>query len=84
MLNFRNLQGLARDKVGLSMKAHRVLKPGGMIVGVFLNVLSYCGSIAHLAVPLRGEYDYYRSAYVTWRNELRKHGFCLLHEEGLC
>jgi hypothetical protein len=33
---------------------------------------------------LRGVCDYYRSAYVTFRNELRKHGFCLLHEEGLC
>jgi ubiquinone/menaquinone biosynthesis C-methylase UbiE len=65
-------------------EAHRVLRPGGMIVGVFLNVLSYRGFIAHLTAPLRGVYDYYRSAYVPFRNQLRKHGFCLMHEEGLC
>lgn len=65
-------------------EAHRVLRPGGMIVGTFFNLLSYRGFIAHTTAPLRGTYDYYRSSYAAWRRTLRKHGLVFLHEEGLC
>jgi SAM-dependent methyltransferase len=65
-------------------EARRVLRPGGIIVGSFYNLLSYRGFIAHTTASLRGVYDYYRFFYPAWRRMLRKRGFVFLHEEGLC
>jgi SAM-dependent methyltransferase len=65
-------------------EARRVLRPGGIIVGSFYNLLSYRGLIAHVTAPFRGVPDYFRFFYPAWRRELRTHGFTFLHEEGLC
>jgi SAM-dependent methyltransferase len=65
-------------------EACRVLRPGGMIVGTFLNLLSYRGLIAHFTAPFRGGADYFKFLYPVWRRKLRTRGFTFVHEEGFC
>jgi SAM-dependent methyltransferase len=63
-------------------EASRTVKPNGLIVGVFNNKLSWRGYIHHLLA--RNRYDYYSTAYYRWRRELRRAGFQMRREEGLC
>jgi SAM-dependent methyltransferase len=65
-------------------EACRVLKPGGILVGRFHNLLSGRGVFHHTTAALRRKQDDYRRLYPTWRALLRKKGFRFLHEEGLC
>lgn len=65
-------------------EACRVLKPGGLLVGSFHNLLSARGVFHHTTARLRGKQDDYRTCYLLWRGMLRKKGFRFLHEEGLC
>ena len=65
-------------------EAHRVLKPGGIVVGTFWNLSSPRGYLLHLNARYRGTADYYRIAYGGWRKKLLRRGFQLLHEEGYC
>jgi SAM-dependent methyltransferase len=61
-------------------EAFRVLREGGLIVGVFYNRLSLRG----LFVRATGNREYYKHAYPLWRRNLSKHGFHISYEEGCC
>lgn len=65
-------------------EAFRVLPSGGLVVGVFWNLLSFRGSIVHSTALLRNSFDYYKFSYLTWRREFRKRGFNVVYEEGFC
>jgi SAM-dependent methyltransferase len=65
-------------------EAARVLKPGGVVVGTYWNLLSLRGFGLHLKGVLTGGDDYYKSTYVGWRRKLRDRGFRIRHEEGYC
>lgn len=62
-------------------EAARVLRPGGLYVGTFLNRRSYRG-LKHLFAS--SEHDYYAHSYPLWRADMRTRGFTFLHEEGYC
>jgi SAM-dependent methyltransferase len=65
-------------------ESRRVLTDGGLIVGVFFNLISWRGLLAHLATAVRKSYDFYDLAYPSWRKEFCKHGFRFVYEKGLC
>lgn len=66
------------------LEAWRVLRPGGVIVGVFFNGWSVRGLAGRLKAAFLGGYRYYRLAYLPWRSRLRAQGFDFGHEEGYC
>lgn len=65
-------------------EAYRILKPNGLIVGVFTNKLSGRGYFRHLASMIQNSFDYYSTTYYWWRREARRVGFHVLLEQGLC
>ncbi len=65
-------------------ESRRVLTEGGLIVGVFFNLVSWRGLLAHLTAPMRRSYDYFGLSYAAWRKKLRSNGFAVVHERGLC
>ncbi|MCX5908710.1 MAG: class I SAM-dependent methyltransferase [Deltaproteobacteria bacterium] len=65
-------------------EAFRVLYPGGLVVGVFLNKLSIRGYFYHLVSSLWGRNDYYKHAYPSWRKKFCTQGFKMIAEEGIC
>ncbi|MFQ5612555.1 MAG: class I SAM-dependent methyltransferase [Anaerolineae bacterium] len=65
-------------------EARRVLKDGGLVVGVFENRLSLRGYFRHLVAATRGRFDYYKTAYPAWRREFRRRSFNMIYEEGIC
>jgi len=65
-------------------EAFRVLQTNGILVGVFLNLLSLRGLWAHTKARLGHSYDYYKLVYPRWRKELQKEGFRVVYEEGYC
>ncbi len=65
-------------------EAFRVLQKGGLIVGVFLNRLSWRGLLLHSIASLTGSYDWYESSYPARRKKFCQKGFTLLHEKGFC
>lgn len=62
----------------------RVLCSGGLMVGVFLNLLSYSGAIAHFTASLRRTYDYYDTPYALFKRRMERKGFTFLHQNGMC
>lgn len=65
-------------------EASRVLQNNGMLVGVFMNLLSFRGLFAHMRSSFKGEYDYYKLSYPSWRNQLFCSGYSMRYEEGFC
>ena len=65
-------------------EAFRVLRRGGLVVGVFENKLSFRGYVHHLASSIRGGFDWYKVAYPSWRSKFCKQGFRMIYEEGIC
>jgi len=65
-------------------EAFRVLHNGGLVVGVFWNLVSFRGFLAHTTSSFRGSFDYYRFSYPSWRRCLLRRGFSILSEEGYC
>jgi SAM-dependent methyltransferase len=67
-------------------EAARVLSPGGILVGVFLNRAGWRGIVYHAAPLLRvhasGALHWYMHRYSAWRKRLYERGFTMLHEEG--
>ena len=68
----------------LTDEALRVLRPGGLLVGVYLNRRSLRGYYRHLTAAKNKEFDYYKVDYLNWRSQLCKHGFRMIFEEGIC
>lgn len=67
-------------------EAFRVLQNDGLIVGVFWNLLSLRGFLAHARSLFTGNFDYYKLYYPFWRRKLlcRGSGYSILYEEGYC
>jgi SAM-dependent methyltransferase len=65
-------------------EAFRVLQNGGLMVGVFWNLLSFRGLFAHTASFFTGTFGYYRLSYPSWRQKLLSSGYSVLYEEDYC
>jgi len=65
-------------------ECHRVLRPGGVVVGVFFNGCSARGLAGRLKSAILGSYNYYRGSYPAWRQQVLAIGFTIQHEEGYC
>lgn len=65
-------------------ESFRLLDEGGLVVGMFFNLLSYRGLVAHATISLRRSYDYYELTYPAWKQRFSKRGFVFLHQQGLC
>ena len=63
-------------------EADRVLRPGGVIVGVFLNQMSGRGYFAHCVASMKNNYDYYQFTYWDFRRRLSAPGFKVVREIG--
>lgn len=63
---------------------YRVLKKGGMVLGVFLNHLSWRGLIKHSIASAKSDFNWYQLSYLKWRRKFCAHGFNMLYEEGFC
>jgi SAM-dependent methyltransferase len=68
----------------LPRESHRVLTDCGVIVGVFFNLVSWRGLLAHMATPIRRTYDFYNISYSSWKKTFCKSGFTFRYERGLC
>ena len=64
-------------------EAFRVLQNGGLVVAVFLNLLSLRGLFVHTRSLFRG-IRYYKFSYPSWRKRLLSNGYSILYEEGFC
>jgi SAM-dependent methyltransferase len=62
----------------------RVLRPGGMLVGVFQNRASLRGAFGHIKAKLTRTYDWYQYSYREWRKGLIAHGYSMFSEVGFC
>jgi SAM-dependent methyltransferase len=58
----------------------RILRDGGLMVGVFWNRLSLRGAF----VRHRGDKDHYKHAYAAWKRKMSNHGMHIIYEEGYC
>jgi 2-polyprenyl-3-methyl-5-hydroxy-6-metoxy-1,4-benzoquinol methylase len=72
-------------------EAARVLRPGGVIVGVTNNRhshRSYANKVMRIVDQKRKTYSedgyLYKFAYQEWKQQLAGTGFHLVHEEGMC
>ena len=65
-------------------EAYRVLANDGVVVGVFWNLLSFRGFLAHARSSLAGRFDFYKRSYPAWRREFTSGGFSVVYEEGYC
>jgi SAM-dependent methyltransferase len=65
-------------------EAWRVLHHGGLVVGVFENLISFRGYYRHLVASARGQFDYYKVSYPSWRDRFCRQGFKMIYEEGIC
>jgi len=63
-------------------EATRTLRPGGLLVGVFHNQLSWRGLAGHLLASVRGDLDWYSRKYPEWRRSLTRRGFTVVRETG--
>jgi SAM-dependent methyltransferase len=66
-----------------AQEATRVLKTGGVLVGVFHNKLSWRGAFGHTLASLRGSHDWYSNSYSSWRKAMWARGFKMVREIGL-
>jgi hypothetical protein len=66
------------------VEAKRVLKPHGILVGSFANLLSWRGVAAQLKSFLIRSPRYYHSSYASFRSSLQQHGLSVTHETGCC
>jgi SAM-dependent methyltransferase len=62
----------------------RVLKPGGLVVGIFHNRDSARGLLRSVRDKQRGQYCFYQMGYSTWSSHMRAVGLDIVHAEGLC
>ena len=73
-----------------AVEAQRVLRPGGMLVGVFLNRRSLRGPFVLLRDKLASGQlpgdaaHYYSRSYVPWKRKLQRLMFQFVFERGFC
>jgi SAM-dependent methyltransferase len=72
------------DKEWFLAEAERVLKPGGVFVGSFMNRASWRGLAANFKSRIRGKERYYAASYASFRRSLRRSAFELRDERGCC
>ena len=65
-------------------EASRVLQNDGILVGVFMNRLSFRGIYVHMSSFFKRGYDYYKLIYPSWRMQLLCRGYSMCYEEGFC
>jgi SAM-dependent methyltransferase len=68
-------------------EVYRVLRDGGLLIGVYINGRSLRGLASRLKNRLfNGEssYDFYQSCYSDWKRRLLQTGFTMVHEESCC
>jgi hypothetical protein len=65
-------------------EAFRVLHRGGLVVGVFANLLSFRGYYHSLVASARGQVVSYKVSYPSWRGKFCRQGFKMIYEEGIC
>ncbi|HMO15789.1 MAG TPA: class I SAM-dependent methyltransferase [Pirellulaceae bacterium] len=65
-------------------EANRVLSDNGVFVGVFQNARSWRALMRNLKRDADGEFIHYTASYAPWRTYMRKQGFKMLKEVGLC
>ena len=65
-------------------EASRVLKPGGIFVGSFMNLLSWRGIAANLKSKLSNKQPFYTRSYFSFRRSLRRTGFQIRTGHGYC
>lgn len=65
-------------------EAARVLQPGGCVVAVLLNRLSWRGLVRKSAMVAGKRFTWYRFTYLAWKKQLRAAGLRVVHEEGYC
>jgi hypothetical protein len=66
-------------------ESFRILQNDGLVVGVFLNLLSFRGFFAHMGSVFTGQEDkYYKHSYFRFKRKLFGSGYSLLYEEGYC
>ena len=59
----------------------RVLLPGGLLIGVFLNRLSIRGVYVR---QFKKNVDNYKLIYTVWKKQLSQKNMEIIHDEGLC
>jgi SAM-dependent methyltransferase len=62
----------------------RVMRPNGLLVGVFHNLYSFRGIFLHFKAVLLGKFDYYKIDYPSWKIKLIDKGFQIMDEVGYC
>ena len=62
----------------------RVLKPGGMVVGIFHNRSSARGLLRAVLDKQGGQYCFYQMGFSPWSSRMRAVGLDIVHAEGLC
>ena len=66
-------------------EAPRVLRKGGLLVGVCWNRNSWRGLLHHAVAPFRhGDPVWYALPYSAWREKFCSHGFAMIEEVGMC
>jgi ubiquinone/menaquinone biosynthesis C-methylase UbiE len=67
-------------------EAARVIRPEGLLVGVFNNKCSFRGQLKHAMHRVRGStgFDYYNTCYKPWKAAMRLRGFEFIYEDGMC
>jgi SAM-dependent methyltransferase len=65
-------------------EARRVLKPGGILVGVLLNRCSWRGVLNVAQARWKGIEPLYQSTYASFRRSLRDCGFRVTSQRGCC
>lgn len=65
-------------------EARRVLKAGGLLLGIFHNRNSPRGWFRSAADAARGKPSFYRLGFSQWRRALRRAGLEIVRAEGLC
>lgn len=65
-------------------EAQRVLKPGGVFVGVLANRCSWRGLLNHRFTRHLADPPLYRTSYAAYRSALRTQGFEIRSQRGCC
>ena len=67
-------------------EAHRVLAPGGLLVGVIMNRTSLRGLFVRSRERMTDAngFRHYRHSYASWRRGLASQGFRVRYERGYC